>query len=328
MTCAGHEAQGIVKFILTGSFFPLSLWERVRVRGFTPMTRATSETGTGPLYGGLEAGGTKCVCAVGTGPGAIHQSTQFATTAPSETIARAVAFFAPYGPALAALGIASFGPLDPRPHSPSFGSITSTPKPGWAYTDLAGTLSRALDVSVAFDTDVNAAILGEQRWGAAQDLDTCLYVTVGTGIGGGAMVNGRLLHGLLHPEMGHIRIPHDRAADPFPGLCPYHGDCLEGLASGPALAARWGQPADTLPSDHPAWSLAARYLALGLATFICTLVPQRIIMGGGVMHQEHVFPRLRHEVRQLLNDYIVPPALGDQAGVLGAIALAYTVQSQ
>jgi fructokinase len=155
------------------------------------------------------------------------------------------------------------------------------------------------------------------------------------------MVHGRLLHGLLHPEMGHIRIPHDRAADPFPGLCPYHGDCLEGLTAGPALAARWGQPAPTLPADHPAWPLVARYLALGLVTFICTLAPQRIIMGGGVMRQTHLFPRLRHEIQALLNDYIqvpalqdhlddyiVPPALGDQAGVLGAIALASTVQPQ
>lgn len=291
-----------------------------------------------PLYGGLEAGGTKCVCAVGTGPDAIHQCTQFATTTPEETMARAVAFFAPYSDALAALGIASFGPLDCRPHSPSFGYITSTPKPGWANTDVAGTLARALRVPVAFDTDVNAATLGEYRWGAAQGLDTCLYVTVGTGIGGGAVVHGRLLHGLLHPEMGHIRIPHDRTVDPFPGLCPYHGDCLEGLVSGPALAARYGQPAETLPAAHPVWSLTAHYLALGLVTWLCTLMPQRIIMGGGVMHQAHLLPQVRHEVRRLLNGYIqvpeladqldayiVPPALGDQAGVLGALALASTV---
>jgi fructokinase len=240
-----------------------------------------------------------------------------------------------------ALGIASFGPLDPRPNSASFGYITSTPKLDWSYTDLAGTLSRALGLPVAFDTDVNGAALAEQRWGAARGLETFLYVTVGTGVGGGAMVHGRLLHGLLHPEMGHIRIPHDWQADPFPGLCPYHGDCLEGLASGPALAARWGMPADTLPVDHPAWSLEARYLALGLVTFICILMPQRIIIGGGVLHQEHVFPRVRYEVQQLLNNYIrvselhaqldayiVPPALGDQAGALGALALAHTVQAE
>ena len=305
------------------------------------MTRMPHEISRRPLYAGFEAGGTKCVCAVGTGPDHIRTLTQFATTTPSETMARAVAFFEAHRAGLGALGIASFGPLDPRPDSASFGFITSTPKPGWAHTDLAGTLSRSLSLPVAFDTDVNAAALAEQRWGAAQGLETLLYVTAGTGIGGGAIVHGRLLHGLLHPEMGHIRIPHDWQADPFPGLCPYHGDCLEGLTAGPALEARWGQPAYTLPADHPAWPLAARYLALGLVTFICTLMPQRIIMGGGILHQEHLFPRVRYEVQQLLNnyiqvaelhaqldDYIVPPALGDRAGVLGAIALAHTVQSQ
>jgi fructokinase len=304
------------------------------------MTRAPYETGNGPLYAGLEAGGTKCVCAVGTDPDDIRALRQFTTTTPSETIARAVAFFEAYRSGLMALGIASFGPLDPRPYSASFGSIISTPKPGWSHTDLAGTLSRALSLPVAFDTDVNAAALAEQRWGAAQGLDTFLYVTVGTGIGGGAIVHGRVLHGLLHPEMGHMRLPHDRQADPFPGLCPYHGDCLEGLASGPALAARWGQAADTLPCDHLAWTLETQYLALGLVACICTLAPQRIIMGGGVMHQAHLFPRLRHEVQRLLNGYIqvpelhdqldtyiVPPSLGDRAGVLGALALAHTVQS-
>jgi fructokinase len=258
-----------------------------------------------------------------------------ATTTPAETIDRVVAFFAPYRTALAALGIGSFGPLDPHPASPTFGFLTTTPKPGWAYTDLAGALRRALHLPVAFDTDVNAAALAEHCWGPAQGLDTFLYVTVGTGIGGGAMANGRLLHGLLHPEMGHIRIPYDWAADPFPGTCPYHGNCLEGLASGPALAARWGQPGAALPVDHPAWELEARYLALGLVAFICVLAPQRIIMGGGVMQQAQLFPRLRHEVQRLLNgyvqlpaldsqidEYIVPPALGTQAGVLGAIALA------
>jgi fructokinase len=303
------------------------------------MTHMPHETSSRPLYAGFEAGGTKCVCAVGTGPEDLRACIQFATTTPSETMARAVAFFEAYRSGLMALGIASFGPLDARPNSASFGYITSTPKPGWTHTDLAGTLGRALSLPVAFDTDVNGAALAEQRWGAAQGLETFLYVTVGTGIGGGAMVNGRLLHGLLHPEMGHIRIPHDWRADPFPGLCPYHGDCLEGLASGPALEARWGKPADTLPVDHPAWLLEARYLALGLVTFICILMPQRIIIGGGILHQEHLFSRVRSEVQQLLNnyiqvselrarldDYIVPPALGDQAGVLGALALAHTVQ--
>jgi fructokinase len=297
------------------------------------------ETSSRPLYAGLEAGCTKCVCAVGTGPDDLRACVQFATTTPSKTMAHIVAFFEAYRSDLMALGIASFGPLDSRLASASFGFITSTPKPGWAHIDLAGTLSRTLSLPVAFDTDVNGAALAEQRWGAAQGLETFLYVTVGTGIGGGAMVHGRLLHGLLHPEMGHIRIPHDWQADPFPGLCPYHGDCLEGLASSPALAARWGKPADALPSDHPAWLLEARYLALGLVTFICILMPQRVLIGGGILHQEHLLPRVRYEVQQLLNNYIqvselharldhyiVLPALGDQAGVLGALALAHTVQ--
>lgn len=297
------------------------------------------KAGTKALYGALEAGGSKWVCAVGYGPDALLACTQFATTTPPETLARAMAFFTPYRAALAALGIGAFGPLDPHPASPTFGYITTTPKPGWARTDLAGTLQRALGLPVAFDTDVNAAALGEHAWGAAQGFDTFLYLTVGTGVGGGAMVHGRLLHGILHPEMGHVRIPHDRIADPFPGTCPYHGDCLEGLASGPALAARWGQPGQALPADHPAWRLQARYLALALMTYICVLAPQRIILGGGVMQQVQLFPLLWHEVRQLLHgyiplpaldthidQYIVPPALGNQAGVLGALALAARVR--
>lgn len=294
-----------------------------------------------PLYGGLEAGGTKCVCAVGTGPGQLQALTQFATTTPAETLSQALAFFTPYRPALRALGVASFGPLDPRPASARFGHITSTPKPGWADTDVVGPLQRALGIPVAFDTDVNAAVLAEHRWGAAQRLDTCLYLTVGTGIGGGALVHGRRLHGFLHPEMGHIRVPHERQADPFPGLCPYHGDCLEGLASGPALAARWGRPAETLPPEHPAWALEAHYLGLGLVAAICLLAPQRIVIGGGVMQQPSLWPLVRAQVRDILNnylslptsqnnleDYVVPPALGAQAGVLGAIVLAMSLMRQ
>jgi fructokinase len=289
-----------------------------------------------PLFGGIEAGGTKFVCAIGAGPDHLVAETSFATTTPDETIAQAVAFFRAHLETmlLAAVGIASFGPVDPDRRSPRFGFITTTPKPGWSYTDLAGALGRALGVAVGFDTDVNGAALAEHRWGAAQGLDTFLYLTVGTGIGGGGMINGRLMHGLLHPEMGHIAIPHDRAADPYAGVCPYHRDCLEGLASGPAMAARWGHDAASLPPDHPAWALEAEYLSLGLVNYICTLSPRRIILGGGVMQQAHLFPMLRKRVRALLNgyvsplddaaaleQYIVPPALGDRAGVLGAIAL-------
>jgi len=292
----------------------------------------------GILVGGIEAGGTKFVCALGTGPEDVRDEIRFPTASPGETIGRAVRFFqesrARHG-ALAAVGIASFGPVDPDPASPRFGYITTTPKEGWRDTDFAGAVRRALGVPVGFDTDVNAAALGEARWGAAQGLDSFIYLTIGTGIGGGGLVRGQMMHGLLHPEMGHIRIPHDRAADPYPGCCPFHGDCLEGLASGPAIEQRWGSPAAKLPSDHPAWALEAEYLGLALANFICTLSPERIILGGGVMEQTHLFPRIRVRVQQLLggyiqapeiahgmDQYIVPAGLGRRAGVLGALALA------
>jgi fructokinase len=289
-----------------------------------------------PLWGGIEAGGTKFVCAVGTGPDDLQAEVRFSTTTPEETIGRAIQFFQQHNKEpLTAIGIASFGPVDLNPDSPTFGYITDTPKPGWAHTDFAGRIRRALGVPVGFDTDVNVAALGEYRWGAAQGLDTFIYLTIGTGIGGGGMVNGKLIHGLVHPEMGHIRIPHDRDRDPYAGSCPYHGDCLEGLAAGPALEERWGQRGETLPADHPAWLLEADYLAFGLVNIICILSPQRIILGGGVMQQHHLFPLVRRRVQGLLNDYlsvptildqiddyIVPPALGDRSGVLGAIALA------
>jgi fructokinase len=291
------------------------------------------------LYGGIEAGGTKFVCAVGLGPGQIFAEERFPTTTPGETFKRVLNFFQQqsYG-SISSIGIASFGPLDPRVRSQTYGFITATPKPGWSDTDFVGPIRDALKVPVGFDTDVNVAALGEGRWGAGQDLDTFLYLTVGTGIGGGGLVNGAMMHGLIHPEMGHIRIPHDLDRDPFPGNCPFHGDCLEGLANGPALEARWGSRAETLPVDHPAWELEAQYLALAMVNFICILSPQRIILGGGVMEQRQLFPLVRNNVLSLLNDYvqspnlldgidgyIVPPALGNRAGVLGAIALAMDV---
>lgn len=290
-----------------------------------------------PLWGGIEAGGTKFVCAVGTGPGDLRAELRFPTTTPEETLHLAIEYFRQWHQSepLAAIGVGSFGPLDPNPASPSFGYIPTTPKPGWAHTNIVATLQEALGVPVGFDTDVNAAALGEHRWGAARGLDTFIYLTIGTGIGGGGMVNGRLMHGLIHPEMGHIRIPHDWEADPYPGSCPYHGDCFEGLASGPALEGRWGQRGETLPADHSAWPLEAHYLALGVVNFICTLSPQRIIIGGGVMEAPGLFPVVRQKVQALLNgyvqvpqileqidEYIVPPGLGNKAGVLGAIALA------
>jgi fructokinase len=290
------------------------------------------------LLGGIEAGGTKFICALGTEDGDIRSQARFSTTTPNETIDKVLDFFRSQegGSAeVAAIGIAAFGPLDLDPRSPAYGHITSTPKPGWAHTDLLGRIRDGLNVPVRIDTDVNAAALAEGRWGCAQALDSFVYLTIGTGIGGGGLVNGRPIHGLIHPEMGHIRVPHDRNADPFAGCCPFHADCLEGLASGPAMEKRWHARPETLPRDHPAWLLEAHYLALGLTTVICTLSPQRIILGGGVMQQEHLFPLIRANVVSLLNGYvqateildqidryIVRPGLGVQAGILGALALA------
>ncbi len=292
----------------------------------------------GQLYGAVEGGGTKFVCLVGRAPDAVVADTSFSTTTPEATLGQAAQFFRTEqagGRTLAAIGVGTFGPVDLQRGSPTWGYITTTPKPGWTNVDVAGYLHRTLGVPVAFDTDVNAAALGEWRWGAARGLDSFLYLTVGTGIGGGGVVGGQLLHGLVHPEIGHLRVPHDREADPFAGACPFHGDCLEGLASGPALRARWGRPPESLPADHPAWPLEARYLALALVNLVCTVSPQRLVVGGGVMRQPQLFPLIRNQVRALLNGYvrapeiidridgyIVAPGLGGRAGVLGALALA------
>ena len=289
------------------------------------------------LVGGIEAGGTKFVCSVGTGPEELRADTRFPTTTPDETLSRAISFFkeqeAQEEP-LSAIGVASFGPVDPDPDSSTFGFITSTPKTDLANTDFVGALRDHFHVPVGFDTDVNGAALAEGKWGAAAGLHTFIYLTIGTGIGGGAMVNGRLLHGLIHPEMGHIRLHHDWERDPFPGNCPYHGDCLEGMAAGPALEERWGQKGQELEPGHPAWDLEAEYLAQALQSLVCVLSPQRIIMGGGVMNQPELITKVREKTATYLNDYIqhpaitdhineyiVPPALGGRAGVLGAIAL-------
>lgn len=290
------------------------------------------------LWGGVEAGGTKFICAIGTSPDDLRAEIRIPTTTPGETIAQVIEFFhrqEKLEGVLEAVGIGSFGPVDANPSSPTFGYLKDTPKPNWTHIDLAGAIRRELNIPIGFDTDVNAAALGEYRWGNAQGLDTFLYLTVGTGIGGGGMVNGKLMHGLLHPEMGHIFIPHDLAADPFAGSCPFHNDCLEGLASGFAIEKRWGQKASSLPPDHPAWLLEANYLALGLANLIFTFSPQKIIIGGGVMDQKQLFPLIRSQVQKRVNtylkvpklfneieDYISPPKLGSKAGIMGAFALA------
>ena len=272
------------------------------------------------VFGGIEAGGSKWNCAVGTGPDDLRAVSTIATATPDETIGEAVGFFDREGP-VDAIGIGSFGPVDL-----ARGVITTTPKPGWAHTDVSGEIGRRLGVPVVFDTDVNAAALGEHRWGALQGLDVCCYVTVGTGIGGGILVGGTPVHGLQHPEVGHLRIPHDRDEDPFPGVCPFHGDCWEGLASGPAMEARWGRPADEVADDAP-WALEARYLALGVLALMAVVSPQRIVVGGGVLNRRGLLELVQRQLDQLVSGYVavpelVPPALGARAGVLGALALA------
>jgi fructokinase len=289
------------------------------------------------LYGGIEAGGTKFVCAVGTDPDNIKAIETFPTTTPGDTLRKAAGFFLKNREIypLAALGIASFGPLDLNPESIKFGRIVTTPKAGWSDTDLVGYFHQELAVPVILDTDVNGAALAENTWGSARGLDPVVYLTVGTGIGGGGIINGRPMRGVSHPEMGHIRIPHDMNEDPFPGTCPYHGDCLEGLASGIAIRKRWGKSPEDIPGGHRAWELEAAYLALAIVNYTYTVAPRKIIMGGGIMKKDGLLSLVREKAAELLAgygtfpesaediaSYIVPPGLGERSGVLGAIALA------
>jgi fructokinase len=289
------------------------------------------------LYGAIEAGGTKFVCVVAGGPDQIVDEIRFKTTTPAETLGRAIQFFQPFvaQKQISTIGVGSFGPVDLNPASPTYGFITATPKPGWSNTDVLGTLRRALHANVAFDMDVNVAALGEYLWGASKGYDPSLYLTIGTGIGGGYVVNGKPLTGLLNLEMGHVRIPHNRKLDPFPGCCPFHGDCFEGLASGPAIEKRLGVAGAIVPEENPFWDIEVEYIALALMNYIVTLSPKKIILGGGVMQREFLFPRVRRRVHELLNgyvssksitehidSYILPPGLGNQSGSLGAIALA------
>jgi fructokinase len=290
------------------------------------------------LFGGIEGGGTKFVCAVGTENGKILAETRIPTTSPDETLTQTKNFFEiqtrDFGK-LSAIGFASFGPLDPRLDSAQYGHILPTPKPGWSNADMLTPFRKAFDVPIGFDTDVNGAALGEWHWGAAQGLDTFIYLTIGTGVGGGGIVGGQLMHGLLHPEMGHIPLLQDKKNDSSKSICPFHDDCFEGLASGPAIESHWGKKAEELPAGHPAWEMEASYIARALRSFICTLSPERIILGGGVMQQEHLFPLIQEKVLKELNgyvqsaqileridEYIVPVALDGKAGILGAFLLA------
>jgi fructokinase len=298
------------------------------------------------VVGGIEAGGTKFVCAVGRGPDDVRQPgnrQEFATgDDPVRLIARVIEWFREKQKEqpLSAIGIASFGPVDLVRGSPRYGQITSTPKPGWANTDLVGPIERALgNIPVGFDTDTNGAGLGEHYWGRASGLDDFVYITIGTGIGAGGMAGGRLLHGLVHPETGHLRLPRIDG-DTFPGVCKYHGDCWEGLCSGGAIRQRTGIAAELLPPDHPAWVYETHYTGFAIANIVCTLSPRRVIVGGSVskggqLGEDAFFRAVRQRVQTVLNgyvvspellgagidEYIVPPQLGDDAGVCGAIAL-------
>jgi fructokinase len=287
------------------------------------------------LYGAIEAGGTKFVCAVGTSPEDLRAQARFPTTTPKETLDRCIEFFRAQAK-IEALGIGCFGPIELRRGSAAYGHVTTTPKPGWANADIVGPMQQALGVPIAFDTDVNGAVLGEARWGAAQGLDTAIYVTIGTGIGGGALIGGKLAHGLVHPEMGHLLVPREPDDLDFAGHCPFHGArCWEGVAAGPAIERRWGRRAETLPLDHPAWDLEARYIGSALTSLVLVLSPDRVILGGGVMQVEQLFPLVRKHLQRSLggyvqaeaitlgmDQYVVPPLLGQQAGVAGALALA------
>ena len=286
------------------------------------------------LYGGVETGGTWCVCALGQGPEEIRAEVQFPTTEPEATLARIAEFFRAQ-PRPAAIGVGAFGPVDLDPASPHWGYVTTTPKPGWRGVSVARVLGQALRVPIAFDTDVAAAALGELRWGAGRGAESVCYVTVGTGIGTGLVSGGRPWHGLVHPEGGHMRVPHDRDRDPFAGNCPMHGDCWEGLASGGAMAERWGARPEELEEGHPGWALEADYLALGILNLTLVASPERVIIGGGVLEHPPLLGMVRERLPGLMGGYIgapelgpdidrylVAPGLGDRAGVLGAIALA------
>jgi fructokinase len=286
---------------------------------------------TSHLYGGIEAGGTKFVCAVAETPQTIQAATSIATTMPTATLSQVIAFFQPYG--VQSLGLATFGPIDLQQRSPTYGHILATPKLAWQGCPIVDILQAALGISVAVDTDVNAAALAEATYGAGRGCDPVVYLTVGTGIGGGTVIHGRPLHGLMHPEMGHMLLAR-APGDTRPSGCPFHEDCLEGLASGHAIQIRFGAP-EILPPQHEAWALEVAYLGQALATIATILSPQRIVIGGGVMHQPHLLPRIREACAQVLHGYlprlqaagdfkayIAPPALGDLAGVAGALLLA------
>ena len=290
-----------------------------------------------PRYGAIEAGGTKFICEVTDADGTPLAAARIATTTPTDTMAAVLQFFDAQQQlgAISAIGIAAFGPLDLRPGSASYGHILATPKPQWSHVDLVSPLRQRFGCAVGIDTDVNAAALAEAQHGAGNGCSNVVYVTVGTGIGGGVYSEGRTLKGALHPEMGHIRVLRHERDTAFAGCCPFHRDCLEGLASGPAIAARFGKPLDELADTSEAVDIIGYYLGQLATTCILLLSPERIIFGGGVMQHHALFPVIRRTVSQLINGYvgigsttaslqqlIVPPGLGERAGIAGALALA------
>lgn len=283
------------------------------------------------LLGGLEAGGTKMVCAVGDENGKLLDRASIPTRTPDETFPELIAYFKKWE--LAALGIGSFGPLDLTRSSKSYGCITRTPKQGWSGVNLVQHFSDALHIPVGLDTDVNAAVLAEVEYGAAKGCESAIYITVGTGVGVGVYCNGGLVHGLVHPEGGHMLLKKEQG-DTYGGCCPFHGNCVEGLASGPAILGRYGKSGKELADKPEVWELESAYLAQAIANYIMLYSPQKIILWGGVMHQDCLFPLVRTKVQKLLNgyiyhptvlehmdDYIVAPGLGDDPGVLGSILL-------
>lgn len=280
--------------------------------------------------GALEAGGTKMVCAIGNEMGEIFERISIPTETPEITMPKIIEYFKDRE--IEALGIGCFGPIDLNRRSDRYGYITTTPKLAWSNYNIVGILKEALKVPVGFDTDVNASALGEATWGITKGLENSMYITIGTGIGTGIITNGKMLHGMLHPEGGHLLLSK-HPNDSFKGVCPYHNTCLEGLASGPAIEARWGKKGDELSTHKEVWELEAYYIAQALVNYIMIISPERIVLGGGVMHQEHIIHLIRKEVRHLMSgyiktkelenieNYIVLPSLNDNQGIMGALKL-------
>jgi fructokinase len=283
------------------------------------------------LFGALESGGTKMVCAIGDENGKILDRTTIPTTTPQETMPLILEYFK--GKEIVAIGIACFGPIDLNRSSATYGYITSTPKTAWKNFNIVGAVKEELGIPVGFDTDVNGSLLGEATWGCARGISDAIYLTIGTGIGGGVMAGGKLLHGMLHPELGHIRLAKEEK-DPGKSVCPFHDNCLEGLASGPSIEKRWGKRAVDLADNPEVWELEADYIGTALVNYCMTLSPKKIILGGGVMHQEQLFSLIRKRFKEQmsgyiitpelenLEQYIVPASLNDDQGIMGAIKLA------